>query len=383
MPSLIIMGIDASNLRDGGGRTHLREFIAHADPIAHGFSTVIVWGSKSTLACIADRKWLVKKTSWTLNKNLLVRSLWQVLILPHSARSEGCHLLFTPGGVHANLFHPVVTMCRNMLPFELGELTRFGFGLTALRYLILRIFQGASFKSADGVIFLTSYAFATVDREIGGMAGASRVIPHGVNRRFVSPPSLQRDIENCSRSNPFRLLYVSIVNHYKHQWNVVEAVGLLRRELRWPLVLDLVGPANSTALPRLRKSIAQWDPSGDWVIYHGSIPYDKLHEFYHQSDLGIFASSCENMPNILIEMMAAGLPVAVSRCGPMPEILGDAGFYFDPETPRDMANVILRLIRDPSLRRVLASRSYASAKRYSWSNCADETLRFLRSSVDR
>ena len=61
------------------------------------------------------------------------------------------------------------------------------------------------------------------------------------------------------------------------------------------------------------------------------IPYHELHSEYKDADLGVFASSCENLPIILIEKMASGLPIACSNKGPMPEVLGSAGVYFDPE----------------------------------------------------
>ncbi len=83
------------------------------------------------------------------------------------------------------------------------------------------------------------------------------------------------------------------------------------------------------------------------------------------------------MPNILTETMAAGLPVACSNRGPMPEILGDAGVYFDPEDPQSITTALQRLIASPELRTQLASASFAAAQQYTWRRCADETFHFL------
>ena len=54
------IGIDASNLRAGGGVTHLVELLRAADPPAHGFEQAIVWGGAATLSKIEDRDWLCK-----------------------------------------------------------------------------------------------------------------------------------------------------------------------------------------------------------------------------------------------------------------------------------------------------------------------------------
>jgi glycosyltransferase involved in cell wall biosynthesis len=98
---------------------------------------------------------------------------------------------------------------------------------------------------------------------------------------------------------------------------------------------------------------------------------------YKSSDLGIFASSCENMPIILLETMAAGLPIAVSSSGPMPEIIGDSGLYFNPEKPTEIEYTLERLILDPELRYKLSLKSYKQAAQYDWNKCAIATFEFL------
>jgi glycosyltransferase involved in cell wall biosynthesis len=376
-PTGLILGIDATNLRAGGGRTHLLELLGHAASQTHGVDKVVVWGARSTLALLEERTWLVKRNPPAQEGRLLRRSLWQRFELARQARAEGCHLLFVPGGSYGGDFHPTVTMSQNMLPFEWQELRRYGFSITTLKLLALRWTQSNSFKTADGVIFLTGYAAREVQRVSGLLHGQTQIIPHGLNRRFYQPPKPQRAIRDHTTAEPYRLLYVSIVNQYKHQWHVVEAVGALRRKTGWPLTLDLVGPAYPAALSRLQKAMAKWDSHGEWVKYHGAVQYVELHKLYGRANLGVFASSCENMPNILLETMAAGLPVASSNRGPMPEILGDAGVYFDPENPDDIAATLERLIGNPELRATLAEKSHAAAQQYSWEACADQTFTFI------
>ena len=105
--------------------------------------------------------------------------------------------------------------------------------------------------------------------------------------------------------------------------------------------------------------------------------YEKLHTLYMAADIGVFASSCENMPNILLEIMAAGLPVACSAMGPMPEMLGEAGVYFNPEKSDEIAVAIRQLITSAKLRTDLANLSFQKSQLYSWERCASETFEFL------
>lgn len=379
----LVVGIDASNLRRGGGRTHLIELLRAANPQALGVTRVVLWGGCETLAAVEDRPWLEKINPPELESGLLRRTLWQRRSLPRVATAAGCGLLFVPGASSAGNFHPVVVMSRNMLPFEWAELSRFGWSRITLRLLLLRISQSRTFRAADGVVFLTSYAAHGVTRVTGELPGSIAVIAHGLNARFAREPKPQRPIQSYSDKQPFRIVYVSIIDQYKHQWQVVEALGRLRQRTAWPLALDLVGPGYPPAMRKVDASLDRWDPDHRWVRLHGDVPHAEIHRFYAEADLGIFASSCENMPNILLENMAAGLPVACSNRGPMPEILGKAGVYFDPLAPDDIAHALEQLIASPEVRTSLAAASYHAAKGYSWERCAEQTFTFLAETFRR
>jgi glycosyltransferase involved in cell wall biosynthesis len=97
----------------------------------------------------------------------------------------------------------------------------------------------------------------------------------------------------------------------------------------------------------------------------------------------VFASSCENMPNTLVEGMASGLPIACSNRGPMPEILQDGGVYFNPESANSIAAAIEELLVNDDRRTSIARRARELAAQYSWQRCAEETWEFLRATSAR
>ena len=379
----MILGIDASNIRVGGGVTHLVELLRAAEPRDFGFSKVVVWGSRRTLDQIADRpEWLIKKHEPVFEEGILKRALWQSFSLSKRAREEGCSLLFVPGGSFRGNFQPVVSMSQNLLPFEWKELRRYGFSMMTLKMMALRYTQGRTFKRAAGVLFLTEYAKGTVERSIGCKIGKSGVVPLGLHHRFNARPMIEKISSIYTRERPCRLLYVSVVDVYKHQWHVVEAVRLLRDQ-GYEVKLDLVGPSVEPSGERLEAVIRDVDPSMSFVSYRGRIPHDEIAQCYKDSDINVFASSCENMPNILLEAMASGVPVACSELGPMPEVLRDAGVYFDPENPADICRAIKTLIDDPSMRVRLAKEASGLVGQYSWKRCADETFGFFREILGR
>ena len=159
-----------------------------------------------------------------------------------------------PGGSFVGSFEPIVTLSQNLLPFELSELYRYGVSLMALKLKILRYTQSQSFKSANGMIFLTKYAENSVLKVTGPLSGMIATIPHGLPSRFRMELKDQRPIEEYSETNPYRLIYVSSVDQYKHQWHLIEAVSFLRKQ-SIPVKLDLVGPAVPAALMKLNAAI--------------------------------------------------------------------------------------------------------------------------------
>lgn len=371
----MILGIDAFNIQTGGGVTHLTELLGAADPLAHGFHRVFIWSSVRTLERICDREWLTKVGDPLLNQGLLYRVYWNRFRQRKLANETNCDVVFLPGGSDESGFTPTVTMSQNLLPFEWGELRRYGCDPYTVKLLFLRWTQCRTFHKSKGVIFLTNYARKVVTQVTGELRGECPIIPHGINPRFMKPPRLQRPLGGFTKSRPCRVLYVSIVDVYKHQWHVAEAVAMLREE-NIPIVLELVGPP-AKGIQQLRRAMERLDPAGTFLIHRGAVPYENLDGIYAAADICVFASSCENMPNILLEGMAAGLPMACSRMGPMPEVLGDAGVYFYPEDTRSIAQALRELINSHALRAHLAQAAYVRAQSYSWKRCADDTFRFF------
>jgi len=372
----MILGIDATNISSGGGLNHLKKLLENAEPGIVGFEKVIIWGSERTLGQLVDPVWLEKCSSRLLNKNLLCRSLWKLIYMGPELKKSNCNILFAPGGSYLGKFHPYVTMSRNMLPFDWKEMRRFGMSYLFFKMLALRLVQTRTYKFTDGIIFLTNYAQTSVLSTIGRTKARTSIIPHGVNSEFFSNRKLVSRSSNSSKKTSFHLLYVSIIDMYKHQWNVLRAVSELRK-LGYNLTVEFVGPSNPKALRKFNQVLEELDPKSEYCFYTGNVKNEKLPKLYAKADICVFASTCENMPNILLEGMASGLPIVCSSKQPMPEILGDAGVYFHPEKVYEIKSAIKKLLDSSHLRDEMSAQSAFLAKQYSWKKTASDTFRFL------
>lgn len=364
------LGIDASNIKTGGGFTHLKELLTFAEPKRFGFNKVIVYGG-AHIKKLPQRDWLDLKVIPSLEKaSLLKEMLWRIQELPDLAKSE-CDLLFAPGGIFFSKKIKYVSMSQNMLIWENKERDRLD-PLIRIKLRLIQFFQKRSFKHATGIIYISNYAKNFIQQSYPTIKNKPSVkIYHGVSNRFRKRPT-QIDLQE---KNKISILYISHLNHYKFQWNVVDAVKKVRIDYNLNLHLDLVGGAKPAVLQKMKK---QLKVSDDFVTYHGVVPYNTIEKFYHGADLFVFASTCENMPNILIEAMSSGLPLACSNYGPMPEILRDGGVYFDPEVIDEIANSIATLINNPTKTKTLADKAFNYSNEYEWRESADKTFKFFQ-----
>ena len=375
----MIVAVDGSNIRAGGGLTHLTQLINHLDPASQGLSELVVFGGSGLLAKIPEKSWIKKVHEPILDRALPFRMIWQQLILPLAVKKMRCDILFSPGGTLPRFCSiPMITMSQNMLPFEPKEAARFGWSYMRLKMFLLTLSQSRSFRAAQGIIFLTQYAKSEVMRVCSGIKAVTALIPHGIEPRFRAMPKHQDPKLGQSSEFPFRLLYVSIIDVYKHQCEVAEAVARLRKK-GISVTIDFVGGAYPPALAMLEMTLRDLDPRGEFLKYLGPVPFEQLHALYQSADGFVFASSCENLPNIMIEAMSAGLPIASSRKGPMPEVLGSNGVYFDPDDVASVEAALHELVSNPSLREKWARGAMEDSKQYSWERCAKETFDFISS----
>jgi len=130
-----------------------------------------------------------------------------------------------------------------------------------------------------------------------------------------------------------------------------------------------------TRLKSYAKSLDLWQENvSSPVIFPGYISDDNLAVLYRKALLYVFPSFYEGFGLPSLEAMANGCPVVSSNQTSLPEILGQAAIYFDPNNEDEMLKQIQNLINNKNLRQELVSRGYEQIKKYSWLECAKKTL---------
>ena len=365
----IKIAIDASRNKSGGAKIHLIEILNNFKFENYDIKEVHLWSYKDLLNEISDYPWLKKHLAFKDSLNIFSQLYWQNKILPKLLRKEKIDILLNTSAGSVCYFKPNITMSREMLSFEKGEMEKTGFSLYRLRILILRYVQIYSFKKANGVIFLTNYA-SRIIQNFTGRLDNFKIINHGISNKFRKCKK-----SKTNKTKKIKCIYVSNVDFYKNQWNVVKAFSDFKND---NMELYLVGSlGDGKAKKLLEKTLLDIDPEKKFIKTLDHVNHNDLPTLLSSVDIFIFAASCENMPNTLVEGMASGLPILCSNRGPMPEILQDGGIYFDPENAESISKALQKMIKNEKTRLKFSKKSLYLSQKFSWEKCSKQTFEYL------
>ncbi|NMC50401.1 MAG: glycosyltransferase family 4 protein [Desulfovibrio sp.] len=232
---------------------------------------------------------------------------------------DRCLLFFTiPGWASALRLHargiPYVVSLRG------GDVPGFDPGLR-LFHTILAPVRRAALRRARAVV-ANSRGLADLSERTDPVPVT--VIPNGVDAAlYGSGPG--REPGAC----PARLLFVGRLATQKNLDFLLTELAALRREAGPPFELHLAGGG-----PRERRlrELAHALGLNRHVVWHGHLDRRRIIELYGESDILVFPSHAEGMPNVVLEAMAGGLPVLASDVMGTNELVvhGETGYLFAP-----------------------------------------------------
>ncbi|MDD9945504.1 MAG: glycosyltransferase family 1 protein [Myxococcales bacterium] len=168
------------------------------------------------------------------------------------------------------------------------------------------------------------------------------------------------------------ITYIGGISPHKNLLSLVRALPLVLGQVPY-VHLAIVGGAvgkgfadNEAALRRL----IQAEGMEQHVHFTGHVEDSELVALLNGSSALALPSLWEGFGLPAVEAMACGIPVLASHRGSLPEVVANAGLYFDPEVPRDIADTVLRFAKDPDLQRKLSSESLGRCAHFTWERAA-------------
>lgn len=221
-------------------------------------------------------------------------------------------------------------------------------------------------------------------QQLFGLPGSKiEVVYNALDARLAVPSSAEeaeRTLSRYSVKGPY-LLYAGNVKPHKNLPRLIEAFALLKDELRShprysDLSLILIGDELSKH-PQLRRAVVQSRRQHD-VRFLGFVPPQVLSVFYVRATAFVFPSLYEGFGLPPLEAMALGTPVVTSNVSALPEVLGDAALFVNPENVFDISRGIRQVLLDDALRASLIERGRQQVRRFSWEDSVRRVLQIYQ-----
>jgi glycosyltransferase involved in cell wall biosynthesis len=222
-----------------------------------------------------------------------------------------------------------------------------------------------SAAGADAILTVSEFSRREIVRVYRVPADKVYTIYHGVDRQRFFPMNSQEPIRKVLERYglpPEFLLFVGDVHPRRNLERVIEAVRQVKVQLVVVgRVLDSTAPAEH---PDVR--------------FLGYVPETDLAALYNAAQALVYPSFYEGFGFPIVEAMACGCPVIVSRGTACEETAGEAGLRVDPASVESIAEAIGGVLQNPDVARRAAEGGLKRARQFDWRKTAEETLKVYR-----
>lgn len=252
-----------------------------------------------------------------------------------------------------------------------------------------RLKLALAIRQARVILTVSPFAKAGIVRYLRVPASRVEVVleaPDPAFHRVEEPPRVRRALAKfgLDGGTPY-LLYVGGINPHKNLEMLVEGYAeVIRvpeyRGHRLVLAGDIQGDVFTPGLPTLQARLERLGLS-DAVIFTGYVEDADLACLYTAAEVTVLPALSEGFGLPGLESAACGTPVVASRESPLPDLLGDAGIFFDPRDGRQLLAALRRVLGDPALRREMGAQGMRRAADFSWDRSAEAARAIFRRAV--
>lgn len=215
-------------------------------------------------------------------------------------------------------------------------------------YKMAALLESFALRRTDGVVAISRYT--------------EELVKELTPRAWLLPNAAHLDYFDLAPDPPAvpRVLFVGSIDERKNPLGLLQACEPMLRA--GECTLAMAGQGNHD-LPYVQEvfRLAAALPGVEMLGFIGRV---ELGEQFRSSSLLVLPTFEDNCPMVVLEAMAAGVPVAASHVGGVPDLVdhGSDGLLFDPHDPAGMRSCIECLIREPALRANLSARGRTKAR---------------------
>ncbi|RWE78431.1 MAG: glycosyltransferase family 1 protein [Mesorhizobium sp.] len=260
-------------------------------------------------------------------------SAWRTYRIIQELRPDVLHGHGAKGGAYARLFGSLLRVSRSRVArlysphggsLHYDETTATGKLFFALERFMARF--------TDCLLFVSDYERKTYRRKVGEPPIPNRLVYNGL--RAAEFESVTTAI------NAADFLYIGMMRDLKGPDIFIDALALAGSELERPLSAVMVGDGDD--LPRYHAQVERLGLENRVRF----LPPMPAREAFALAELVVVPSRAEAMPYIVLEALAAGMPMIATAVGGIPEIFGDGSPALIRPDPVELASKIGMAVKD-------------------------------------
>ncbi len=363
----------------GGQITRARAFLDRVEQFAPDIQLIVVKDKRVLKEYkTTERRLIIDVFIGQGKLKALKRILWENTVMPRLIKQHesDVFLTFSHYLPFKELKVPTLVGISNLAPFSALALKEESLA-SKIKFGILKRTILLSAGRADSVIALSQTAEKVlISNGIDQMK--IKVIHIGVDKFWSDGLNDTLSLLQMGISKPF-FLYVSHFYRYKNHLRLIKAFSILPTRIKDNNQLVLVGkPEDKAYFDEIVHEIRKNGLEKNVLLIPGE-GMEVLRHLYQRTSLFIFPSLVENCPNILLEAMAAGAPIATVDIEPMTEYCQVSAEYFEGTNINSIANTIIKLVDDSRRVDDMRMLSHMKASSYSWDNFVSNVVAETRS----
>lgn len=247
--------------------------------------------------------------------------------------------------------------------------------------LKMRFFMPISIRKAKKIITVSNFSKNEILNLYKNIENKVCVIYNGVSEEFkpLDNSTVETILKKYGITRPY-ILTVSNLQPRKNLTGLVRAFfTILNQEKNFPCSMVIVGKKlwlYDEIFSEIRSSTFR-----NKIILTDYLKDNELIALYSGAEIFVYVSFYEGFGLPVLESIACGCPVIVSKNSSMAEIVENAGIFVNPYNINEISSAIKKLYFDKRLKDQLKQKAINQAKKFSWKKCAAETLKIYRSIV--
>lgn len=306
--------------------------------------------------------------------------IWEQMWLPKQAKADHLDILHcTSNTAPVSISVPLLVTLHDVIYLEKNPL--FAPGYTPYQRfgnLYRRFVVKYAIPMANRVLTVSNYEVQNVLKFLPQIKNRLFVLYNGVGahfRKITDPSELEQVRKKYHLPEKF-IMFLGNTDPKKNTENTLKAYAILSKKTAFQYKL-LLGDLDQQFVKNIL------DRNGlpeifEHIHFTGYIRNTDLPAIITQAEAFLYPSLRESFGIPIIESMACGTPVITSNVTSMPEVAGDSAILVNPEKPEEIADAVLRILNDPSLRTQCINKGIERAKAFNWENSAVQLLQHYK-----